>query len=70
MPLLQIRCSHKSLHNGKKSKLLALVLSEYKPNEEISWISHVENIQSLYGLEKNKKENSTYVMTLLFINNA
>ena len=36
--------SHRSLYKGKKSKLLAAVLSRCKSNEELSWINHVKII--------------------------
>ena len=46
MSLSQRRCSHRSLHKSKKSKVLAVVLSGYKSNEQLSWISHVKIINN------------------------
>ena len=56
MSLSQRRCRHRSLHKGKKSKLLAVVLFGCKSNEELSWISHVKITNHCMGCKKKTKK--------------
>ena len=58
MSLSQRRCSHRSLHKGKKLKLLAVVLSGCKSNEELSWISHVKIINHSMGCKNNNNKKT------------
>ena len=58
MLLSQRRCSHKWLYKCTKPKLLAVVPSGYKSNEELSWISHVKIINHCMGCKKEKKETT------------
>ena len=63
MSLSKRLCSHKWLYWGRKPKLLAIVLSGYKSNEELSWISHVKIINHCMGSKNEKKKKTKIPMS-------